>query len=60
VKPEARRINRMFSIEPSKVYSQWQGNNTEVYPPMAETEQYWRRIWEKEALHNTNAKWQVI
>ncbi|KAA8577610.1 hypothetical protein FQN60_007909, partial [Etheostoma spectabile] len=24
---EARRINRMFSTEPSKVYSQWQGNN---------------------------------
>ncbi len=54
---EARRINRMFSTEPSKVYSQWQGNNTRSDPPRAETEQYWKNIWEKEASHNTNAQW---
>ena len=26
-------------------------------PPRAETDQYWKSKWEKEALHNTNAQW---
>eukprot|EP00064_Thunnus_orientalis_P013602 superscaffoldBa00002245_g13641 len=56
---EARGINRMFSTEPSKVYSHWQGNNTRTDPPKAETEQYWKSIWEKEASHNINAQWLV-
>ena len=37
---EARRINRMSSTEPFKVYSQWQGNNTGTDPTRAEIEQY--------------------
>ena len=28
-------------------------------PPMAETEQYWKAIWRKEATHNTNTQWLV-
>ena len=28
-------------------------------PTRAETEQYWKSIWEKEASHNTNAQWLV-
>lgn len=35
---EARKINRMFSTEPPKVYSQWQGSNTTTDPSRAETE----------------------
>ena len=56
---EARRINMIFSTKPSKVYSQWQGNNTRADPLRAETEQYWKSIWEKEASHNTRAQWLV-
>ncbi len=52
---EARRINKMFSTEPAKVYSQWQRNNNQSDPPRAETEKYWKNIWEIEASHNTNA-----
>uniref|UniRef100_A0A3Q0R276 Hyperpolarization activated cyclic nucleotide-gated potassium channel 3 n=1 Tax=Amphilophus citrinellus TaxID=61819 RepID=A0A3Q0R276_AMPCI len=33
---EARRINQMFSTEPSKVYSQWQGINMRTAPPRPE------------------------
>uniref|UniRef100_A0A7N8XHF5 Reverse transcriptase domain-containing protein n=1 Tax=Mastacembelus armatus TaxID=205130 RepID=A0A7N8XHF5_9TELE len=54
---EARRINRMFSTEPSKVYSQWEGSNTRADPPRLETERYWKNIWEREASHNTSAQW---
>ncbi len=56
---EARRINKMFSTEPAKVYSQWQGNNNRSDPPRAETEKYWKNIWEREASHNTDAQWLV-
>eukprot|EP00064_Thunnus_orientalis_P015365 superscaffoldBa00002837_g15417 len=49
---EARRVNRMFSTKQFKVYSQWQRNNMRTDPPRAETEQYWKSIWEKEASHN--------
>lgn len=52
---EARRINKMFSTNPSKVYSQWQGGKTTADPSRAETEQCWKNIWE-EATHNTNAQ----
>jgi len=45
----------MFFPEPSKIYTQWQGNKMRIALPRAETEQYWRSIWEREAVHNTNA-----
>ena len=35
---------------PPMVYPQRQGNNMRTDPPRAETEQYWRSIWEKEAV----------
>uniref|UniRef100_A0A3P9C3E3 Potassium channel, subfamily K, member 10a n=1 Tax=Maylandia zebra TaxID=106582 RepID=A0A3P9C3E3_9CICH len=54
---EGRRINQLFSTEPAKVYSQWQGNNKRTAPPRLETEQYWKSIWEKDATHNGNAQW---
>lgn len=38
----------MFSTESSRVYSQWQGNNTRTDLPGAET-----------ITHNTNAQWLV-
>ena len=56
---EGRRINQLFSTEPAKVYSQWQGNNNRTAPPRLETEQYWKSIWEKDATHNGNAQWLV-
>uniref|UniRef100_A0A3B5PPD0 Reverse transcriptase domain-containing protein n=1 Tax=Xiphophorus maculatus TaxID=8083 RepID=A0A3B5PPD0_XIPMA len=56
---ESRRINRLFSTQPAKVYSQWQGNNNRVDPPRLETEQYWKGIWEREASHNSNAQWLI-
>ena len=56
---EARRINKLFSTEPAKVYSQWQGNNNRSDPPRAEVEKYWKDIWEREASHNTDAQWLV-
>ncbi len=56
---EARRINKMFSTSPFKVYSQWQGSKMTADPPRAETEQYWKNIWEKEATQNTSAQWLV-
>lgn len=34
---EARKINRMFSTEPFKVYCQWQGNNMRTDSAKAET-----------------------
>uniref|UniRef100_A0A669EZW7 Reverse transcriptase domain-containing protein n=1 Tax=Oreochromis niloticus TaxID=8128 RepID=A0A669EZW7_ORENI len=56
---EGRRINQLFSTEPAKVYSQWQGNNKRTAPPRLETEQYWKSIWENDATHNGNAQWLV-
>lgn len=52
-----KEINTTFSNNPAKVYSQWQGSKTTANPPRAETEQYWKSIWEKETPHNTNAQW---
>ena len=37
---EARRINKMFSTEPAKVYSQWQGKDSRSDSPRAEMEKY--------------------
>ncbi|XP_078026439.1 uncharacterized protein LOC144464171 [Epinephelus lanceolatus] len=56
---EARRINRLFSSEPAKVFSQWQGNNSRSDPLRAELETYWKGIWERAASHNTCARWLV-
>ena len=56
---EAKRINRMFSDNPAKVCSQWQGGENTEDPPRAESEQYWKSIWEKEVSHNTNTQWLV-
>ncbi|XP_073427278.1 voltage-dependent calcium channel gamma-8 subunit isoform X2 [Dendrobates tinctorius] len=55
---EAKKINALFSKEPSKVYSQLQSNNTKTATPqIAETEQYWKNIWKKEKTQNTSAMW---
>nr|XP_049581805.1 uncharacterized protein LOC125972245 [Syngnathus scovelli] len=56
---EARRINRLFTTQPAKVYAQWQGNNSRADPPRLETEQYWKDIWEREASHKKDAQWLV-
>ena len=56
---ENKRINRMFSNNLLKVYSRWQGSEVAGDPLMAEMEQYWKNIWEKEMTHNTNAQWLV-
>uniref|UniRef100_A0A3B3HMT5 Carbohydrate sulfotransferase n=1 Tax=Oryzias latipes TaxID=8090 RepID=A0A3B3HMT5_ORYLA len=56
---EARWINRLFATQPAKVYAQWQGQNSQADPPRLETEQYWKRILEKETAHNSNAQWLV-
>jgi len=56
---EARRLNRMFSTEQWQVYAQWQSDKMSIDPPRDETEQYWKSIWEREALQNTNALWLV-
>lgn len=51
---ESRRINRVFSMEPLTVYTQWKGNTMTMKTdmPRLETEQLIR----KEASHNTDAK----
>ena len=36
---EAKRINRMFSDNPAKVYSQWQGSKNTGDPLRSESEQ---------------------
>ena len=55
---ETKKINALFSKEPSKVYSQLQCKNTiRPEPPKAETERYWKTIWEDEKTHNTSAQW---
>lgn len=41
---EGRRINQLHSMEPSKVYSQWRGDNTGIAPPKLEMEQYWKSM----------------
>ena len=51
---EARRINRIFTTEPSEVYSQWEGNKMRTDLPRGESELYWKVIWEKEASNNTS------
>ena len=43
-----RRINRMFSNNPSKVYSHLQGSEVAADPRKAEMEQYCKNILEKE------------
>lgn len=45
----------MFTTDPSKVHTQWLDNSTKSDPPRAETEQYWKNIWE-EASHSTSAQ----
>lgn len=46
----------MFSTKASKVYSQLQGTNVRTDVQRAETNQYWKEIWEKEATHSTYAQ----
>lgn len=58
-KLEGRTINQLYSTEPSKVYTQWQGNTMRTTPPKLETKQYWNSIWEKDATLNGNAHWLV-
>lgn len=41
---EGRKINQLHSMEPSKGYSQWQGNNIRLAPPKLEMEQYWKSM----------------
>ena len=56
----SKRINALFSKEPSKVYSQLQTgarSTANADPPKVETEQYWKSIWEKDATHNGDAQW---
>lgn len=50
-KIEGRRINQLYSMEPSKLYAHWQGNNMRTALPKLESEQYWRIIWDKDATH---------
>ena len=46
---ETKKLNAPFSKEVSKVYSQLQYKNTvRPEPPKAETERYWKTIWEDE------------
>ena len=50
-------INRMFTIEPSKVYSQWIDNKMRTYSPWDETALNLIGKWEKKASHNIHAQW---
>jgi len=57
---ESRRINRLFTSDPSKVYSMLRGNGParqQQDPPMKDTELFWKGIWGKEAVHNGQASW---
>ncbi len=49
---EARRINKMFSTKPSKVYFRWQGHKTRTDPPWTETEQYWKLVFIYSFIHS--------
>lgn len=48
---EPRRIN-LYSTEPSKLYSQCQGNNIRTAPPRLKLEEHWKTIWKKDITHN--------
>ena len=55
-----KRINTLFTTDPSKVYSKLKGqneNHQQPEPPKQQTEIFWKNIWEKEISHNKNAKW---
>ncbi len=52
---EAKRINQMFSTEPSKLYSQCRGINMAADPSRLETEHYWKNILE----HHITTQWLV-
>ena len=57
---ERKKINKLFCTDAARVYSKlrgkkWDSQNAE--PPKAETERFWKDIWEKEATHNTTAEW---
>lgn len=57
---ESRNINRLFSRDASKVYNILKGDNTrqtQLEPPKAETELYWKNIWERDTKHNEKAQW---
>lgn len=49
---EPRRINQLYYTEPSKVYSQCQGNNIRTQTPRLKLEQCWKTIWKKDITHN--------
>lgn len=42
--------------KPSKLLSQWQGDDMRTDPTRLETEQ-WKNIWEREASYNTDVQW---
>lgn len=50
---EAKRINKRFPTNPARVYPQWQSKKLTTDPPCAETEQHWKRTWEKQGTLNT-------
>ena len=52
------KINALFPKEPSKVHCQLQCKTIiRPEPPKAETERYWKTIWEDEKTHNIDAQW---
>lgn len=52
---EAWTINRIFTMEQSKAYTQWE-DKMRMDPPRGDTDQYWRSIWKKEVSQNTSAQ----
>ena len=57
---ESQNINRLFATESSRVYDLLKGEQQRLVqkdPPRRETEEFWKAIWEKEAVHNQHANW---
>ena len=53
------RINRLFSVDQKKVYSELNGGKEENQdiPDADESRVFWSDIWSKKKEHNKNAQW---
>ena len=56
---ESKRVNRLFTHNPSRVYSMLKGEQKKPMPdpPTSSTARFWKDIWENQSTHNTQADW---
>ena len=56
---ESKRVNTLFTHNPSRVYSMLKGEEKKPMPdpPAPSTAKFWKDIWEDQSTHNTQADW---